>query len=296
MENRDILYQNPLTGKCPYHLSCDHPQPFQVHWHGEMEIFYLLPESGPGVITVDGEEHVPIEHTLSARNVYFVGSTVVHSLTSASPDAVLLVLEMGFPLLGEDFNLFARHRFAEPLLRFGEDAPENLAPLEALFLALADEPVVRNIRRAGESSMEYTLSRMRVSSLLFRIAAFLAENMPMTDVSAGQLRTIQAMQAVQSALSYVRENYSRPITVEYAAALTGYEKSRFCQLFKQAVGVSFHRYLTDCRTAAALSMLRETALPVSVIAEAVGIPQAKTFSRLMREKYGSSPRKLRENK
>jgi len=291
MENKQILYQNPLTGKCPYQAYCCSVASFREHWHGEMEIIYVLPDSSPVTIFADERYHV-----LSARNAYLVQSTTVHALTEASPDSNVLILEMGYPLLGEDFNVFARHRFQTPHIRFGDPDTAHMSTLEALFLALSQEPVARNNERAEENSREYILSRMRVSSLLFRIAAFLAETMPMTDLGAEQLRVMQAIQAVQSVLSHVRENYPRPISVEYAAAMTGYEKSRFCQLFKQAVGVSFHRYLTDCRTSAALSLLKETSIPVSAVGEAVGIPQPKTFSRLMKERYGASPRELRHRK
>ena len=224
-----------------------------------------------------------------------IGSGMVHSLEAEREGLPLLTLEIGFPLLGEDFEWFARRRFARPLLRFSEHVPTPLLLLEELLLDISAEPAVQNRQLQYAQTDGAAASRMRIAAAGFRIAALLVEHMPMLDISDSHVRRMKAMLAVQPVLSYIHENYRRTISLETAAALTGYEKTRFCQLFRTAVGVPFHRYLTDLRLNAARALLQETSLPIGAVGEAVGIFQHKTFSRLFRAAYGCSPREMREN-
>ena len=139
----------------------------------------------------------------------------------------------------------------------------------------------------------YLTSSLRVCAGLYQIAALLAENMPMIDSPLDREQRMQSMTAVQPVLRFVRESYGQAITIQRAAAMAGYEKTRFCQLFKQAVGFSFHRYLTSYRMESARSLLQETSLPITSIADLVGISQPKTFSRLFRAAYHTTPTEYR---
>ena len=287
------LYQNPLVGRCPFFVNSGIGIDFIPHWHGEIEILYIMPVSGdtqPALTVIcEGERFC-----LRERDALIISSGMVHSLQTERKDFPMLTLEMGFPLLGEDFDRFARKRFEAPLLRFSEDVPPALLVLEQLLRDIAAEPAAGNQQLQYEPSAQAAASRMRIAASVFRIAALLAEHMPMLDASDTHVRRMQAMLTVQPVLSYVRENYSRRITLETAAALMGYEKTRFCQLFRCAVGVPFHRYLTAFRLNAARALLQETTIPISAVGEAVGILQHKTFSRLFRASYGCSPREMRE--
>lgn len=292
LNEKDLIskpfYQNPLVGKCPFHAHCEKLGIFTPHWHGELEIMYLPPDSGPAVIKVDD-----VRYTLKARDAFLIDSTLVHSIEKVENNTYCLILEMGFPLLGTDFNLFAKNKFKNSFISFSENDSPWLNRLEEIFLQLAKEKNLYNYTHEDDSTVGMTM-RMKVSSCLFEIAALLAENMEMIANSGEKIRQLQAMLAVQSVLSYVRENYSDPISVDKAAELIGYEKTRFCQIFKQAVGIPFHRYLNRLRLDAAISMLKETTLPICVIADTVGIPQAKTFSRLVKDIYGCTPKELRD--
>lgn len=287
------LYQYPLTGRCPFLLNYGTSGDYIPHWHGEIELLYVAPVTGDShpVQTVICEG---LRFSLRERDVLIISSGMVHSLQAERKDFPLLTLEMGFPLLGEDFDRFVRKRFASPLLRFSEDVPRALLPLEQLLREIAAEPAARNLLLQNEQTAQAAAGRMRIAASVFRIAALLTEHMPMLDASDTHVRRMQAMLTVQPVLSYVRENYSRTITLESAAALTGYEKTRFCQLFRCALGMPFHRYLTEFRLNAACALLKETSLPISVVGESVGILQHKTFSRLFRAKYGCTPREMRD--
>lgn len=279
------IYQPPFIGSAPFHISCESLcGGFGVHWHGELEILYLLDGSVPLTVTVDGTDHL-----LLPRSAAFIAGTEVHAVQPTNGPAEVLVVEMGFSLLGGDFSVFSGRRFAQTVVPFAELFPDDpRTAIEEIALALAVHG-----RRSGSPADWSPLHRLQCASLLFSLAAAMAETLQLTPLSARRMRQLEAVGAVQAVLTHVEQAYPEAITLEHAAAIAGYEKTRFCQLFKQAVGVSFHKYLTDRRMRAARLLLKGTNLPIAEIARTVGIAQPKTFSRLIRAAYGTTPSELR---
>ena len=68
----------------------------------------------------------------------------------------------------------------------------------------------------------------------------------------------------------------------------------FTRLFKKSVGLSPYQYLIQYRMNASIKLLKDRALTVTQIAEAVGYPDTKSFDRAFRDKYGVSPGKFRK--
>lgn len=279
------IYQPPFIGTTPFSVTCHNMQNgFGLHWHGELEIIYVLPESNGINVTVDGQDF-----RLSARDAIFISGTEVHAIEAANCKAEILVIEMGFSFLGQDFSVFSGHKFTEPLINFSKaDFNNPVLKIENIFHKLLSFYISND-----ETS---PVKRMKISSLLFELAANMAEYLPMELISKQRIKQLDAVNAVQSVLMYVESSYPSQITLEEAAAICGYEKTRFCQIFKQAVGIPFHKYLNDRRLRAAEQLLKCTNLPVSQIAQTVGIQQHKTFSRLIKETYGTTPSELRLKK
>lgn len=272
------VYQLPFIGDAPFHVKVEKIiGGFGAHWHGEIEILYVLPDSDPITVTIDEKSYL-----LSAHDSIFISGAEIHSVKTEKAQADILVIEMGFSLLGNDFSVFTGKKFVNPLLR------TNTAT-ELIFKEIAE--ICGPLEGAP---CEWTpVNRLKIASLLFKLAAITAETMQMSPAGAGKAKQLEALLSVQSVLSLVEQAYPEPLSVEYVASFAGYEKTRFCQLFKSAVGVSFHKYLNNRRMRAAELMLKGTNLPVSEIARSVGIPHHKTFSRLIKETYGITPTELR---
>jgi len=69
--------------------------------------------------------------------------------------------------------------------------------------------------------------------------------------------------------------------------------AHFARSFKQAFGVPPHRYLLTRRIERATALLRDTDLPITVIAFDTGWTSLGTFGRIFRDITGESPSALR---
>lgn len=99
---------------------------------------------------------------------------------------------------------------------------------------------------------------------------------------------------LEYALTFVRENYSRRITVADMAAQAKLSPSHFFSVFKKHLGMSPNTYLNSYRLSLAAEMMLKTDSTIAEIAEAVGISDSVYFNKLFRKAYQLSPRRYRE--
>ena len=99
---------------------------------------------------------------------------------------------------------------------------------------------------------------------------------------------------ISKVLLYIAEHIREPIHVDDLSGLSGYNPQYFTRLFKKSVGLSPYQYLIQYRMNASIKLLKDRALTVTQIAEAVGYPDTKSFDRAFRDKYGVSPGKFRK--
>lgn len=279
------FYQPIIMGRAPFRISCGKTADFPAHWHGDIEILYVLPESDAFYVTADGKTY-----ELSSRSAAFISGTVIHSVEVRGNNPEVLLIEMGTAFLGDCFSAFSGRRFSDPVIDFSENKNDFTEKAEKILLKLSG----MCMEKESEVNAEPSLSkRMRISACLFELAALMSENMEMTS-SERRMKQLEAVKAVQNVLTYVENSYSEQITLEIASSMAGYEKTRFSQIFKSAVGTSFHKYLTERRLRAAVFLLEKTTLPIAYIGESVGIFHAKSFSRLIRQFYGKTPGEIRK--
>ncbi len=272
------FYQSPLAGNQPYQISFCRATHFSAHWHGEIEIMYAA--RGHAGITVDGEKI-----RLTGGQAALISSAEIHSLDECAGDTMLLVIEVGYKLLGSGFALFTGMSFANRVITV--DEYPRLAEIlgELITVQSAD---------TTNSEKENTALEFRLRSLLFALTAEILMSVPMRALGERSRKLRDDMLAMQQVLDYIDQNYREPIDVTGAAELSGYEKTRFCQLFKRAVGVSFHKYLNNRRIDAAKELLSRSELPIQTIADETGLPEPKTFSRVFHAAVGMMPSEYRQ--
>jgi AraC-like DNA-binding protein len=95
------------------------------------------------------------------------------------------------------------------------------------------------------------------------------------------------------ALSAIHRDTGRDWTVEELARACSLSRSAFAARFTARVGKPPATYLTHVRLDAATDLLRDTALPVALIAENVGYTSEAAFSRAFKRRYGMPPARWR---
>ncbi|HIU24796.1 MAG TPA: AraC family transcriptional regulator [Candidatus Coprovicinus avistercoris] len=98
---------------------------------------------------------------------------------------------------------------------------------------------------------------------------------------------------IDTALTFVENNYQHDISVEDIARSCGINRSYFGKLFKDVMGISPQQYLIQYRMEKACDLLKLSGLSIHEVGEAVGYPNQLHFSRAFKNAMGMSPRTWR---
>ena len=90
---------------------------------------------------------------------------------------------------------------------------------------------------------------------------------------------------------FIEENYAGRITVDDLARRFYVSNSTISHLFKQKMGVSLYRYVTQRRLITAKNMIGEK-ISMEEIAHRVGFADYSTFYRAFKQEFGISPRQF----
>lgn len=92
---------------------------------------------------------------------------------------------------------------------------------------------------------------------------------------------------------YIRTNYHKEVTNEQLGALAGYHPYYLNRMFLSYTGMKLHEYLIKVRLEQAAYLILNTQLPLTAIAEQVGIRSYPHFSASFKSRYGCSPAQYR---
>lgn len=101
--------------------------------------------------------------------------------------------------------------------------------------------------------------------------------------------------AVQQAKAYMDAHYPEPLLLDTIADACRTNKYYLAHLFSRIEGVSMGKYLLSRRLAEACRLLRESALPIGRVAEAVGFHDVSYFCRIFKKEQGVSPSAYRKS-
>ncbi len=88
-------------------------------------------------------------------------------------------------------------------------------------------------------------------------------------------------------------DYAQPLDVAAVAAIAYMSSAHFSRRFRALFGETPHRHLQRRRVERACALLRDSALPVTEVARAVGFESLGTFSRTFTAIVGRSPSRYR---
>ena len=127
-------------------------------------------------------------------------------------------------------------------------------------------------------------NKYSISSLIYNV---LTELLQKCDVSEGR-------DGITDAIKYVMEHYKEKITLDTLSSMVYTDKFYFIRQFHSLTGFTPKEYQNELRLNEALSLIKNTNLSITAIANEVGFPDARGLISLIKNKKGCSPTQLRK--
>lgn len=240
------------------------------NWHENIEIIVI--ERGEGMIRYGSREI-----NVSAGDIVIVNSETLHRLYSE------FGMDFSYMLVDEKFcaenGLITRDRIFVQFFRSGETM--------RLFLEAADA-YDRYVRDGNEENgLKAAKARLAILALLIDVC----ENH--TETGAVREKAERASdEYVKKAISYAREHYSDPVTLETLASVCGITKHYLAREFKRYTGETAVNYLNILRCKQAEVCMAE-GMSVTDAAYECGFESLSYFSRTYKKITGTAPSKYK---
>lgn len=99
---------------------------------------------------------------------------------------------------------------------------------------------------------------------------------------------------IKRAILYVRNNYTKDISVTTVSQYLAISEAYFCRLFKKETGFTFWQYLTNYRIHVATGLLYNFPLKIYEVANQVGFADTNYFSVVFKKIMGVTPTEYQE--
>ena len=154
-----------------------------------------------------------------------------------------------------------------PVIRVGEDDCGLIEIVNELITA------------SKKSSINQNYFSCKIYQTLCRIKNKL-ENVPLVNTIPSPVKNVQA---------FVAENFSKKLTIATCASYVHLSPNYLETLFYTHVGTPLATYIANYRFSKSADLLVNTDLPISQIAEAVGLLDSRSLIRLYKKKTNTTP-------
>ncbi|WP_448213578.1 helix-turn-helix domain-containing protein [Colwellia sp. MEBiC06753] len=107
-------------------------------------------------------------------------------------------------------------------------------------------------------------------------------------------KALSNVKAIEIPVRYIREHYSRTITIEELADLAHLSVSALERRFKKHLAKTPNQFINEIRLENARKLIVETQLPISQIAYQCGYSEPSYFSKQFQRMFGEVPSQLRK--
>jgi AraC-like DNA-binding protein len=250
------------------------PQPFSVAFAGLGSLHIV--EAGEVALRIDGDPHV--EH-LGRGDVVLLPRGDAHRLSDTSKDDAPEPARWlcGTFTIGDPQASHLLGGLPPAIILRGGGGPA----LEGL--EVARRMLVHEMEAPSQGS---AVMVARILDLIFIqiLRTWAAGPDPEPNWLAGALDP-----QIGPALSAVHRQPGRDWTVDELARACALSRSAFAARFAARVGKPPATYLAHVRLDAATALLRDTPLPVALVAQSVGYTSEAAFSRAFKTRYGTPP-------
>lgn len=158
----------------------------------------------------------------------------------------------------------------------------------------SSRPTLRNLVEiiAAEVDLNRAHGRLFVEAAL-RLLALEAARSAWSSAAPDLAREAKGDHRISRAIEFIESYFTRDISVIDIAAAAGQSPTQLYLAFKTALGTTPHSWVIDRRLAFASQLLRNSDLPIAVIAIESGFTDQAHLTRTCRARLGKSPGQIR---
>jgi hypothetical protein len=274
--NHEIInFRNSMGIRLFYN---DENEDYPEHWHTAVEI--IMPKENKYKVIVEKKEYI-----LDEGDIFIINSGVLHSLKA--------------PEYGERIIL----QFSDYLL-YSLKGMETLFNLLPNYIYLSEkndsERIYSFVKKqmdaiAVEYDQEKTFFEAAIYARIIEIFVFLGRNAiwgrkaNIVVVDNDPLKKKEYMDTIMKSCKFINENFTRAITLEETAEVTGFSKFHFSRIFKQCMNMTFYEYLNNRRVSKAEELLGRTDMSILDVALNSGFSSLSAFNRTFKFLKKCSP-------
>ena len=238
---------------------------FEAHIHDRVEIVYCF--SGSQCVVIGDKEY-----TVSEGEAVVIFPNVMHEYKIGRPESIketrAVVIVCKASMLSYVFPDITEMLPYDPVIS-SESVSEEMA---RAFLKVWD---------TDESAELLGWTYIILSDLMKRIPLY-----PKSRLERSEL--------APRIISYISENYNKPLGIRYLSEKLGYSQSYITHLFCDRLKIPFNVYLSSIRCDRAAHLMKTTDMSLSEIAREVGYEYLNTFGRCFKRRFGTTPSKSKQ--
>ena len=233
--------------------------PFPVHVHELAEMLAIT--SGTVRIHIDGSEYI-----LRPGDVAVIFPLTTHSYDEISNDASGLVAIFPPDIISEYTSTFRSLEPENPVLRAGNAGPDSAPAIDRLHAMSMEE------------SLPLCIAYLHVlmAATLHRLSYH-----PVYDYSDRGLG--------HRIMRYISDHLIEEITLESVSHALGISTSHLSHFFAEKLHISFRQYINSSRIARARLLMRDSNYTLTMISDACGYTNMRTFRRAFLKEVGCLP-------
>lgn len=251
-----------------------------VHSHSRIEIMYVF--TGEVQIEYQIPGHEWTKATIIPSNYVFIDAHIPHKIRINNLTTTIYNIEFSLTETDDlEFsinNMCQKDSFANSF--FGKKRDLFICSDDGLFLQnllIIQKYIGNEINNLRDSYFNYLLSALLL---------LLAKQYKQTKKHVGSAY-------INTAVSYIYENYNRDITLNGLAQLCGISPNYLNVLFSQSFGYTFKEFLNRYRISRASLLVSTTNLPIDDIRAQVGYHNKISFHQNFLKYVGMPPKKYR---
>ena len=239
----------------------------EKHWHRSIEIFAVF--EGTLAFFINEEEY-----PLGSGEFILLNSNEIHSISSPEANRTIV---LQIPM-----NVLRNVETGEGLILFTHSPKRQDSKIMELIGSMYQE--------LQERGREY---EWKVQSDFFMLVYLLLTKYRKREILPEEIRHYRKLNRLSTITDYIRENYTKELSLEMVADRFGYSPSYLSRMFRKYAQTNYKTYLQNVRIEYGFQELANTDHTIGEIALNNGFPNQKAFTREFKKKYGILPSEYR---